>query len=584
MVRKKLKIKVTNVLIYLSCLNIYLDRRMLLENSKLSLLSQDFREKIFTDFNLILVDPEKEINLNLHKLVLYYTCPYFEKMFSDDPCRSAEIINTSNASIMNDVILSLYGIGKKSTPHPKWLYKLETIKCRHYLGLEINVCDLYGIEVSPEKFNLLLEVANLFGYDDYKLVRTIMKNLPGEYDIYQLPKELLQQWQKNRQLIAIVDGRTIKIFTAHSGELITQFECDESIEGNSDITIGNITFSNNARYLIFSLETHRWTHHPRKATHCKHYYTSQIKIWDMIKEKYLESLYTGNGSILSLNFPPDDSFIICSDSNGMIRYWDTTNGNSIELGERKKGMDVPHALFTVDNKFIISNHYIYRNGGPIHIKIWDVKTNQCVKIINHEIIGRELKISNNGKYFVSREIGYCSPNETNRISLWCVATHDQIYSAEMVECACSNPLYPTNMGFTDNNTSVLLAYANGLIKLMDLESGKFLKCFATGINNIKTIELFDSDKKVAITSRSDEAITKINTFDLESGQCTWKMSFTDNIKFMKIIDNSRKLLLETSRSDFYGERNKIWMIDLDLNETINLYKDVDRFLCIDVSK
>ena len=555
-----------------------------LEKIKSLDLSHDCELKIFTDFELTIADAEKEIKLNLHKLVLYYTCPYFKKIFSDDPEKSSAAIKVSHASIMNDVIMSLYGGDKKSISHPKWLYILETIKCRHYLGLDINVCNLYDLEVPAKNFNLLLEVVNLFGYEDYKLVRTVMKNLPNNYDTNKFPAKLLEQLQKNSQLIAIVDNNTIQIFSAHSGELITSFGCDETIEGNQKVSISNITFSNNKQYLILSLTKHQWTHHPRKASHTKHYCTSEVKIWDMIKERYLESLYAGDGTIMSLNFSPDDSFIICSDSNNMIRYWDTTSWSCRELGERKKGMDVPFAFFLIDNKFIISNHYVYRNGGPIYIKIWDVKTNQCVKIINHEIIGRELKISSDGKYFVSREIGYCSPNETNSAVLWSLATHEQLYTDKMLECVCSGVIKPTHIVFADKNIYVLLSYANGLIKLMDLESGDFLKCFPIGIHNIKTIELFDFDKKVAITSRDDRGLSNINTFDLESGQCTWKMSFTDNIKFMKIIDNSRKLLLETSRSDFYGERNKIWMIDLDLNETINLYKDVDRFLCIDVSK
>ncbi len=70
-----------------------------------------FKDK-FTDLQLILVDNLMETTLNVHKIILISSCPYFETMFNNDfieKNNNTLTINVPCSIICNEIILSFYG-------------------------------------------------------------------------------------------------------------------------------------------------------------------------------------------------------------------------------------------------------------------------------------------------------------------------------------------------------------------------------------------------------------------------------------------------------------------------------------------
>ena len=60
------------------------------------------------------------------------------------------------------------------------------------MGLEKDINKLKNIKVPKEGFDLLLKIADLFGYD-YDTTKLIINNLPNNYDLSKLDKDLIKK-------------------------------------------------------------------------------------------------------------------------------------------------------------------------------------------------------------------------------------------------------------------------------------------------------------------------------------------------------------------------------------------------------
>src|ERR1700677_4855196 len=86
---------------------------------------------LFIDLNLTLTDANHKIKLNLHKIILYSSSIYFEKLLTN--CKEKYLneitIEVPNAFIVYDIIMSFYGQKMNIGNYPEWKYQLELIKC-----------------------------------------------------------------------------------------------------------------------------------------------------------------------------------------------------------------------------------------------------------------------------------------------------------------------------------------------------------------------------------------------------------------------------------------------------------------------
>nr|URM61864.1 BTB domain containing protein [Mimivirus sp.] len=95
-------------------------------------LSTLFNSDIFSDITIDLVDENCMTTLNLHKNILYISCPYFRSMFNGfKESNSSKItINVPNVQVTCDIIRSFYGIKIKNKNN--WKYKLNTYLCKNF--------------------------------------------------------------------------------------------------------------------------------------------------------------------------------------------------------------------------------------------------------------------------------------------------------------------------------------------------------------------------------------------------------------------------------------------------------------------
>jgi len=178
-------------------------------------------KKLFTDLALTLKDDTSTMTLNVHKSVLYASSPFFEKLLMTQ-CKEGDAneitIIIPNAQIVYDIIMSFY-----QQPAPKmtgWKYTLESYRCYDYLGLDFDIMQLYNLTIPSEGFGMLLDLVEELGYDS-ALIRLILKNIPKDYDLKELPKELLEEILKFAEPMIITghaDGG-IKIYNTNGRSL-----------------------------------------------------------------------------------------------------------------------------------------------------------------------------------------------------------------------------------------------------------------------------------------------------------------------------------------------------------------------------
>jgi hypothetical protein len=135
---------------------------------------------------------------------------YFYNLFTfgDGKNKSVFEIIVDDAKVSCDIILSFYGIKINSTNYPDWKYHLKTFINRDFFSLSNDVSLLYDFGVPPDGFDLLLDTIELFDFvGDVKLIRTIKKNFPDDYDLSGLSIDFIKEITKIRDYNIIAGGR-----------------------------------------------------------------------------------------------------------------------------------------------------------------------------------------------------------------------------------------------------------------------------------------------------------------------------------------------------------------------------------------
>lgn len=206
-----------------------------------------FEENLFSDLQLIIEDSNESIVLNVHRNILYFSCDFFKKLlvgpFSETNNKSIKI-TVHNSKITSCVIKNFYGIDEKFHEYPDWMYNLETYRCYDYFGIKIPVDKLLELTVPSEGFELLLQIIDLLDYCD-KLGHLIIRNLPLDYDVDDLSKDLITNLQRlsNEYQIVCTKHHTIKIFNNKLDKSI------KTIYHSENIT--SLCYDNNNKRIVY---------------------------------------------------------------------------------------------------------------------------------------------------------------------------------------------------------------------------------------------------------------------------------------------------------------------------------------------
>jgi hypothetical protein len=141
-----------------------------------------FQNGVLCDLLLTLTDKKNnKIKMNVHKIVLYSSCTYFEKELVNFKEKNLDCIEIEvpNAFVSYDIIMSFYGQKTNHENYPKWYHILQSYMCFDFFCMEFKE-QLYDLVIPEEGFELLLDVIDMIGYNK-KTIRLLNKNIPCLY-------------------------------------------------------------------------------------------------------------------------------------------------------------------------------------------------------------------------------------------------------------------------------------------------------------------------------------------------------------------------------------------------------------------
>ena len=123
-------------------------------------LFHTINQNLFTDLLLTLDDGTKQITMHLHKIILYSSCLYFEKLLTTLKEKNERhiTIKVPNAFVSYDIIMSFYCQKTNIGNLPSWQHVLESIKCFDFFGLPFDSTLLSNLDIPPKNFDSLLDV------------------------------------------------------------------------------------------------------------------------------------------------------------------------------------------------------------------------------------------------------------------------------------------------------------------------------------------------------------------------------------------------------------------------------------------
>lgn len=100
-------------------------------------------------------------------------------------------LNVSNVDVCYDIITSFYGQKPNIGNLPQWKFLLESYVCYDYFGLEFDPSQLSGLIIPESGLELLTHIAESCNND--KVAKLLYQNLPKDYNISKLSKELIDK-------------------------------------------------------------------------------------------------------------------------------------------------------------------------------------------------------------------------------------------------------------------------------------------------------------------------------------------------------------------------------------------------------
>jgi len=455
-------------------------------------LFQSRQEKILTDLALTLIDDNHQLVLDLHKIILYASCVYFEKLFFNFKEKDANniTIRVPNAFVAHDLIMSFYG----QTTNLGQLYKdkhiLETIKCYDFLGLEYDESLLdNNITVLEEDFELLLDVVDLVGYDD-DTIKLINKNLPKNYDLTKFPKELLIEMLRLAKMYNFISAgkdHKIKIWDPDTHEPI------DVLREHTDM-VWCVRCSSDNKYIASASDD------------------CTVKIWDAQIGEIIHTLKEHTKGVISVCFSPDNIHIASGSHDRTIKIWNVQTGQCI-----RTLTDYADSIWSVC--YSPDNIWLACGGDYVNqVMIWNVETYDLIHIlaVNKNSSGMYMYGNNNhiSSINFSPDSKYIIVGNRSNIKIYDVTMGQLIHTfadyIDRVNSICYSPDNTLIAAGTDNNSVLIWDAKTYLLIDKFYRSGVKNEYMENGVLSV----CFTPDSKYIISGNSDWSI---KIWDLKTG-------------------------------------------------------------------
>ena len=173
-----------------------------------------------------------------------------------------------------------------------------------------------------------------------------------------------------KKIISASSDKTLRIWDIKTGR------CLHIMEGHKG-KIRSVSISPNGKYIV--------------STSYDFYNT--LCVWDIEQGCCIHELMKGFGSTTCAIFSLDDKHIFSSHDNN-INMWDANSGQLIHSFEGHTN-DVDKLLISPDGKYLASS------GRDGRIRIWDIKSKECIQILAHRNYINSLSLSQDGSYLLS---------------------------------------------------------------------------------------------------------------------------------------------------------------------------------------
>jgi len=440
----------------------------------------------FVDVKLTITDSINSLTMNANRIILAYYSNFFRMLFSRDNSLEITIV-VPNTIITKSIIDSFYGM---TTQHDlsKWFVIFETIKCQNYLLLDTIDADLYDLVVPNNEFESLLNVLQLYDLSQHRrLIKTLKRNLPNNYDLKLFSKNLRKELRrKDYVLVAQVEDRIVIIDPLYNFVTKTQ----TIIKYDFDIMPDNST--------LVSIDARR------------------VNIWDLSNATLNLLSYIDKGWF--------SSCITCSPNNELVAIG--SNVGAIDLYKFQPGkMDSPPILQS-DRMFYPFygkvSEVIFSPSGKIMVAhmvgrffVWNMTTKKMIKNINQSFINIAFSYNDIKFAFISDK-------------------NIHIHNIDAHVCTNYDRCGITKIIFSPNDEDLIVLNDSNCVLKWNLSSNK-LESFES--------HLFDDITKIVIAPNNEQLVAstkqgKIIVWDINTRQILNTFDSGMNIKKFVIINKN----------------------------------------------
>ena len=187
-----------------------------------------------TNFFISLIDDTGIINIQVNRQLLAESCCYFKNMliiYREHFVNSVEIYVRNSQAVKYVINELCYPSNLLELNNLEMRMILEIYLCKIYLGLDVDISQLYKSTIKPDEFPLVLDLVDQVGYSDDN-IELICRNLPMDFDLSDFPLNLLEAMLEiaRQSYTLIYSGdhniNTIDVFTNKSHSTVFDNKID----------------------------------------------------------------------------------------------------------------------------------------------------------------------------------------------------------------------------------------------------------------------------------------------------------------------------------------------------------------------